>query len=137
MTSVSCSVEITASADHVWSIVGGFDNLPLWLDMLRSSRLEDGGRVRRLEAANGAAIVERLLSFDEAGRRYSYRHVEAPDPVTDYVGAMAVEEIAPGRARVTWSSRFTPVAIGEAEAIAHFEGLYANGLAGLKKLAEK
>jgi hypothetical protein len=136
MTRVSSSIEIDASADRVWEIVGGFDCLPQWLGLIRSSKLDDGGRVRRLEAVNGAVIVERMLSFDERGRHFSYCHLEAPDPVTDYVAEMSVEALAGGRSRVTWASTFTPVAVDEGEAIIHFEGIYTIGLAELKRLIE-
>lgn len=136
MTSVSSSIEIAAAPDKVWEILGGFDNLPQWLGIVRSSILEDGGRVRRLEAVNGAVIVERLLSFDERARHYSYCHLEAPDPVTDYVAEMKVEALPDGTSKVTWASSFTPVDFPEVEAIAHFEGIYAIGLNGLKRLVE-
>jgi uncharacterized membrane protein len=121
MTDVSASIEIATPADKVWDILGGFDNLPLWLSLIRTSKLEDGGRVRRLEAVGGALIVERLLHFDEAARRFRYSHLEAPDPVTDYVAEMAVETVTATRSRVHWSASFTPVGIDEAAAIAHFE----------------
>ncbi|WP_342249138.1 SRPBCC family protein [Sphingomonas sp. OTU376] len=137
MTSASASIEINAPADRVWAVVGGFDGLPEWLDLIRTSRLEDGGRVRRLEAINGAVIVERLLNFDEEARYFRYRHLEAPDPVTGYVGEMAVEPVSATRSKVRWSGSFTPVGIGEAEAIAHFEGIYVTGLEGLKRRIEK
>lgn len=136
MTEVSTSIEIDASADKVWAIVGGFDNLPHWLDLIETSRLEEGGRVRRLEAVGGALIVERLLTFDEAERRFSYSHLEAPDPVRDYISQMSVAALDGTRSRVIWSSRFTPVSVSETEAIAHFEGIYEAGLNNLKALLE-
>ncbi|CCA90741.1 SRPBCC family protein [Novosphingobium sp. PP1Y] len=136
MTEVSTSIEISASADKVWAIIGGFDNLPQWLNLIRTSTLEDGGRVRRLEAVGGALIVERLLSFDEAERRFSYSHLEAPDPVTDYVSEMRVSPLDEGRCTVVWACRFTPVSVSEAEAIAHFDGIYSVGLHALKALVE-
>lgn len=137
MTNASASIEIAAPADKVWGIIGGFDNLPLWLSLIRTSKLEDGGRVRRLEAVGGALIVERLLDFDDAARRFRYSHLEAPDPVTDYVAEMAVEAVTATRSRVRWSASFTPVAVGEEQAIAHFEGIFTTGLGELKQLIEK
>ncbi|PTQ07509.1 hypothetical protein CLG96_18055 [Sphingomonas oleivorans] len=137
MASASRSIEIAAPAERVWAVVGGFDNLPLWLKLLTNSSLEDGGRVRRLVAIDGSVIVERLLSFDEVARRYSYSHVEAPDPVTDYVGAMMVEEIDSGRSRVTWSSSFVPAGVTEAEAATQLETVYDQGLTDLKSLIER
>jgi len=136
MSKVAVSIDIEAEADRVWALIGGFDSLPQWLPMIRKSSAADGGRVRRLEARNGAIIVERLLRFDEAGRGYSYCHLEAPDPVTDYVGELRVEPLADGNSKVTWSSSFTPAGIPEAEAIAHYERIYGEGLGELKKRLE-
>lgn len=132
MTEVSTSIEIAAPADKAWEMIGGFGNLPLWLCLIRTSTLEDGGRVRRLEAVGGAIIVERLLHFDEAARRFRYNHLEAPNPVTGYEAEMFVEPVDDRHCRVVWASRFTPAGISEADAIAHFEGIYTVGLHGLK-----
>jgi hypothetical protein len=135
MAQASQSIEIAAAADRVWGVVGGFDNLPLWLKIVRRSNLEDGGRVRRLDVADGLVVVERLLSFDEAAMRLTYAHVEAPDPVTDYVAIMAVADLGADRSRVTWSSHFRPLDTSAA-ATAHLEGIYRTGLADLKALLE-
>lgn len=136
MTRASFSVDINVSADKAWAVVGGYDNLPQWLPLVEASSLEDGGRVRRLSATGGAVIVERMLSFDEMRRQFSYRHLEAPDPVTDYVAHMQVDVLASNRCKVTWASSFVPAGISEAEAIAHVEGIYKAGLASLKRLLE-
>lgn len=136
MATASISVDVDVPAEKVWAVVGGYDNLPQWLTLVETSTLEDGGRVRRLSAAGGAVIVERMLSFDESQRHFSYCHIEAPDPVTDYVAHMKVDALAPDRSRVTWASSFVPSGIGEAEAVAHVEGIYRAGLASLKQVLE-
>ena len=136
MTKASISIDIEVSAEKAWAVVGGYDNLPQWLTLVEASTLEDGGRVRRLSAIGGAVIVERMLSFDEKRRHFSYCHLEAPDPLTDYVAHMYVEALTPDRSRVTWASSFVPAGIGEAEAVAHVEGIYNDGLASLKRLLE-
>lgn len=137
MVHVSQSIDISADASQVWSIIGGFNNLPLWLRIVASSELEDGGRVRRLVTEDGSIIVERLLIFDDAAKRFTYEHVEAPDPVSDYLAEMSVDAVAPGHSRATWSSRFTPRGIGAAEAVAMYESVYSRGLADLKALIEQ
>jgi hypothetical protein len=137
MLRASKSVEIAADAGRVWSIVGGFNNLPLWLRIVASSELEDGGRVRRLVTEDGSVIVERLLIFDDFAKHFTYEHVEAPDPVSGYVGEMSVDAITPGRSRATWSSRFTPRGIDAAEAVAMYESVYSRGLGDLKTLIEQ
>ncbi|MEH2539245.1 MULTISPECIES: SRPBCC family protein [unclassified Bradyrhizobium] len=137
MANASISTGIAAPTEPVWSIVGGFDNLPLWLKVVASSTLEDGGRVRRLVTGDASVIVERLLSFEEAAKRFTYTHVTAPDQVTDYVATMIVNDVAVGKSRVTWSSSFTGAGWSAAEAVAHFEAIYSRGLADLKSLLER
>ncbi|WP_342241698.1 SRPBCC family protein [Inquilinus sp. OTU3971] len=135
MTEVSVSVAISAPAGRVWSLLGGFDLLPRWLDAVRSSELEDGGRIRRLETVSGDIIVERLLEFSEAQRRYSYAHVESPDPVSGYVGTMSVRDADQGSV-VTWSSRFQPQDPGDATIAGQYERFYRTALHHLKALVE-
>ena len=136
MIEVSVSVAISASAERVWSIMGGFDFLPRWLNMVSSSDLSDGGRVRRLVTSNGATIVERLLEFSQSEYRYSYAHLDSPDPVSGYVGVMSVRD-EEGGAVATWSSSFDPIGISPTEAVARYETVYREGLAALKQLIEQ
>lgn len=81
MAQAHASIEIAASADTVWQLIGGFGSLPDWLSYIPASELSEGGRVRRLANPAGDAIVERLVAFDEAERSYTYAILEAPFPV--------------------------------------------------------
>lgn len=79
-------------------------------------------------------IVERLEVFDDKGRTYSYSILQAPFPVTGYLSTIAVhEEADAGSSRVEWSGTFTPDGTGEAEAVALFHGIYADGLEALRR----
>jgi hypothetical protein len=129
-------MEIAVSAERVWSVLGGFDSLPLWLQPIRRSTLGEGGRVRHLETVTGEAIVERLLTFNESDRCYSYALLESPSPVRDYVGTMSVRDGGNGHALATWASRFLADGIGEDEIKAQYEQIYRGGLAHLKTLLE-
>ncbi|MEB0204375.1 SRPBCC family protein [Pseudomonas sp. CCC3.1] len=131
MASASAVIDIPASADQVWQLVGGFNSLPDWLPMIVKSEAGEGGRLRRLQTEDGTVIVERLEGFDNAGKTYCYSITEGPFPVTDYLATLLVE--AHGDAsRVTWSGRFTPAGISEAEAQALFQGVYQGGLDALR-----
>jgi uncharacterized membrane protein len=137
MTEVSVSVPINASAAGVWSVLGGFDSLPLWLHIIRSSQPGDGGRLRHLETATGTVIIERLLDFNEAERRYSYALIEGPDAVSGYIGTVSVYDDGDARSVATWSSRFLPDEASKArEFISHYEQIYRTGLGGLRTLVE-
>lgn len=133
---VSVSTSIACPAEQVWSLLGGFDLLPRWIDSIVSSRLDDGGRLRHLELTDGAIIVERLLEFSEGERHYSYALLEGPLPVSDYVGRVAVRDDGEGRTLATWSSRFRSEKANEVEIATDLESFYRTGLERLKVLVE-
>ncbi len=134
MAHTSASLEVPATADQVWQLIAGFNSLPDWLPLIASSELTDGGRVRNLKTADGHAIVERLQTFDEATRSYSYSFVSAPFPVTGYLATISVQDIADKAASlVTWSGSFSPVNVTDEEAVQLFRGIYEDGLTALKE----
>ena len=139
MAQASASIDLPVSADQVWALIGGFGSLPDWLPYIPQSELNEGGRVRRLANPHGAAIVERLITFDHPGRSYSYAIVEAPFPVTDYLSKLRVKEVdADKSSRVEWSGQFTPKGVSDDEASTLFRGIYEDGLKALgKQLASK
>ena len=131
MATASAVIDIPASADQVWHLIGGFNSLPDWLPFIPKSELSEGGRVRSLQTADGAVVIERLEAFDNAGKTYSYSILQAPFPATDYLATIRVE--AQGEStRVTWSGRFAPVGVSEEEVTALFGGIYQGGLEALR-----
>jgi hypothetical protein len=131
MATASAFTDIPASADEVWQRIGGFNSLPDWLPLITSSELSEGGRVRNLQTADGAVVIERLQAFDNAAKTYSYSIEQAPFPATDYLATLKVEAQGEG-ARVTWSGRFEPVGVSEEEVVALFGGVYQGGLQALR-----
>ncbi|KPN91236.1 SRPBCC family protein [Pseudomonas nunensis] len=131
MATASATIDIPASADQVWQLIGGFDSLPDWLPFIVKSELSEGGRVRSLQTADGAVVVERLQAFDNAGKTYSYSIEQAPFPATDYLATLRVEAQGQG-ARVTWSGRFTAKGVTDEEVEALFNGIYKGGLEALR-----
>ncbi|AOJ62641.1 hypothetical protein WJ32_09350 [Burkholderia ubonensis] len=134
MAQACASIDIPASADEVWKLIGGFGSLPDWLSYIPSSELSEGGRVRRLANPAGAAIVERLIAFDEAQRSYSYAILESPFPVVNYRSTLRVRENGgPNASTVEWSGTFTPNGSTQEEASKLFRGIYEDGLSELAK----
>ncbi|MGW6059588.1 SRPBCC family protein [Streptomyces sp. NPDC055189] len=134
MATTSASIEVPVPADRVWQLIGGFDALPDWLPFIPVSESSEGGRVRSLKSADGGVIIERLLTFDEKARTYSYSILQAPFPATDYVATLAVHEV-PGQdaSRVEWSGVFEPVGVSDDEVVALFHGIFSDGLAALRQ----
>ncbi|WP_064120916.1 SRPBCC family protein [Pseudomonas fluorescens] len=131
MPTASATIDIPASADQVWQLIGGFDTLPDWLPFIPDSELSDGGRVRTLQTADGAVVVERLQAFDNTAKTYSYSIEQAPFPATDYLATIKVEAQGQG-ARVTWSGRFNAKGVSDEEVVALFSGIYQGGLEALR-----
>jgi len=87
---VSESVELTAVADAVWSVVGQF-SLDWHPAVARVSLIGEGvGQLRRLETRDGREIVERLEAIDNAQRVYRYALV-AGVPASRYRGTIEVK----------------------------------------------
>ncbi len=132
MAQASASIDIPASPDQVWQLIGGFDSLPDWLPSIPKSELSEGGRVRHLTNPNGETIVERLVAFDDAARSYSYAILRAPFPVTGYLSTLRVQETDDGKgSRVEWSGQFTLNGVSDQEASRLFQGIYEDGLKAL------
>ena len=133
MATASSVIEIPVSADQVWQLVGGFNSLPDWLPFIVKSEASDGGRVRHLQTADGGVVVERLQSFDNVARTYSYTIEQSPFPVSAYLATLQVEALTDASAKVTWSGVFTPAA-GTTDAAVEelFAGVYSGGLEALR-----
>ncbi|MEW5698997.1 SRPBCC family protein [Pseudomonas synxantha] len=133
MATASSVIEIPASADQVWQLIGGFNSLPDWLPFIAKSEPGDGGRVRHLTTADGGQIVERLQSFDNVARTYSYTIEASPFPVSAYLATLQVEALTETSAKVTWSGVFTPAADTTDAAVEElFAGVYSGGLEALR-----
>ncbi|MFJ3008350.1 SRPBCC family protein [Pseudomonas fluorescens] len=131
MATASATIDIPASADQVWQLIGGFNTLPDWLPFIPKSEPSEGGRVRTLQTADGGVVIERLQAFDNDAKTYSYSIEQAPFPATDYLATIKVEAQGQG-ARVTWSGRFNAKGVSEEEVVALFNGIYQGGLEALR-----
>lgn len=133
MAKTTVSIEIPASADAVWQLMGGFDALPDWLPFIPKSVVTEGGRVRSLTTSDGGTVVERLEAFNNRQRSYTYSIIQAPFPVVDYLSTITVHETADIQvSRVEWFGESTPVNVTDEEAEALFTGIYRDGLKALK-----
>ena len=133
MANTTVSIDIPATAEDIWHLMGGFDTLPDWLPFIPKSESKEGGRVRVLTSADGETIIERLEAFNQSQRTYSYSIMKAPFPVVDYLSTITVHTTANSNvSRVEWSGSFTPVDVSNAEAEALFTGIYRDGLLALK-----
>jgi len=128
----SSSIDIPASPNEVWQLIGGFNSLPDWLPYILKSELSEGGRLRHLATPSGDTIIERLERFDNTARTYSYSILKAPFKITNYLATIRVEAKDGGNSsRVEWSAIFTSNGISDEEASKLFQGIFDDGLKAL------
>lgn len=145
---VSEKIDIAASADKVWAVMGNFDALKDWHPAVESSAADKGneaGSVRTIVLkGGGGVIVEVLQKYDAAGRTYSYRAKEAgPLPVSNYTSTIVVHGEG-DKASVEWRGAFyrgfpgndPPPEQNDAAAIKAITDVYVGGLTKLKSLVE-
>ena len=137
MTKVSLSTTRPVSAQAVWGMIGGFNNLAKWHPAVAKSEetKEGAATIRRLTLHGGGTIVERLEGKDDKKRTYTYSILSGPLPVAGYKATLHVEENKDGKScTVEWSSAFEPSGAAEPEAMKAIRGIYEAGFDNLRKM---
>ncbi|HEX2790035.1 MAG TPA: SRPBCC family protein [Steroidobacteraceae bacterium] len=143
------TITINAPADKVWATVKDFDSLDKWHPAIAKDEIVMGtnnkpGAVRALSIKDGPVIKEKLLSFSNATHSFTYKFVDTPFPIKDYVSTLHVKANKDGTTLVRWSSTFKrknpadnpPDAESDAAGVKLITGVYQGGLANLKKQLE-
>ena len=133
-------INVSAAAKDVWALLGDFNSLEIWHPaVVKSSLVGDGktpGDQRTLSLPGDATILEDLISHSDDEMSYSYRIVESPLPLADYVSALQVEAVEDDSSRVVWSSAFNANGVSDKEAIDVVSGIYDAGLESISKKFE-
>jgi Polyketide cyclase / dehydrase and lipid transport len=133
MASAKATLDLPVSPDDVWQLIGGFGSLPDWVTGVFQSQLVDGGRVRHLHDSSGHTFVERLESYDRAGRRYSYSILQSPVSVTGYLAIISVTPDNGDGSHIEWSATFTSINMSQDEASSIFRSIFSSGLTALAR----
>lgn len=136
MAEVSVSTRISAPADEVWRLVGGWNALPDWHPGVEKSEIRQGGHLRHVRLADGTEITERLEDIESDERTYTYSITSSPLPVTNYRSTITVR--AEGNTSIVeWSTNFEPVGAPEADVVRSLSDFYQAGFDNLKKLLSR
>jgi uncharacterized protein YndB with AHSA1/START domain len=140
MIEVTITGDVGAPAAEVWALVADFNVLPAWLPGVTDSAIEGDGRtpgaVRRLEISvlGGRWAAERLESFDDDARSFSYSIVDTDLPLKDYLSTFRIDESGDGQScTITWSARFAAKDAPDADAEGFVRGAYTAGIDNLKR----
>ena len=131
---VTRAVQLGASADEVWQVIGGFFTIHHWHpDITELEILEDQPDLfmirRRLTFPGQPTTTEELTSMDNADHHYTYQWHEGAwgEAVKDYRASLRALDLDEGRTcAVQWSSTF----VHPEDAISEF---YWNGFRALQE----
>lgn len=97
------TIDIDATPDQVWAMLGDIGLVDKWIPGVTSVTVEGLTRVCFFE--DGHRQDEQILDYSPTTRSYRYVIKGAPLPVTDNTGTFTVQA-ANGQARVVWESSF-------------------------------
>lgn len=106
MRSFSHTVDIAATPDEVWAVLGDLTAVDRWIPGVTTVTRTDTGRVCTF--ADGHTQQEQIVEYSPLTRSYRYVIDGAPLPVRDNIGRFAVEAVD-GGSRVVWDSSFVPL----------------------------
>lgn len=146
----SDSIEINASPDAVWALVGDFAHPEKWMPMIESTTASgaDKDATRDLKLKSGGVIKEVLKKVDAETKTIQYKIDDPTDaavaPVNNYSAKITVTASGAG-SKVEWDAAFyrwflnnnPPEGQNEAAAKGFVETVVKDSLANLKVVAEK
>ncbi len=136
MAEVKVTEQIGASADAVWKLIRGFGDLTDWAAGIEKCEVmgEGVGAVRTLVMPGGLTLSERLESYDEKGRSFSYSMVEPVSlPLKNYLATVSVRKEGPDRCTVEWSGTFEPTDAPAEQLEDMMRGVYSGSITSIRK----
>jgi Polyketide cyclase / dehydrase and lipid transport len=143
------TITIKAPVDKVWATVKDFDGMTKWHPAVAKDEIVKGtnnhpGAERALSIKDGPVIKEKLIAHSDAMHSFTYKFIDTPFPIKDYVSTLQVKANKDGATLVRWSSTFKrknpaanpPDAENDDAGVKLITGIYQSGLANLKKVVE-
>ena len=113
MAKVYVSGVIDIPVDKVWAYARDFNGHHKWHPIIAESHVEDGkpsdqvGCVRNFTTTAGGHLRERLLTFSDVDRGFTYNILVSPMPIENYVATFRCKPITEGnRTFVEWFAEF-------------------------------
>jgi carbon monoxide dehydrogenase subunit G len=130
------TIQIDATPDAVWDLLGDLAATPEWLPGTRAARMD--GDIRTCTTTGGFDIREQISDYSAEQRTYSFRHLAVPMPVEDSSGSFAVEPDGDDRSRVTLDTSFTALDPRQEDQVrAMLDSALQQALASLKRTVQE
>jgi Polyketide cyclase / dehydrase and lipid transport len=123
---------VAAHVEEVWAVVSDFPGVIAIMGVPVESEGEGIGMTRSV-AMGESTITERLESLDPATYSTSYSIVSGPIPVREYLSTIRLVSAGDAATHITWSGRFEPEGISDADAVKMIEQVYAGGIKAIQK----
>jgi uncharacterized protein YndB with AHSA1/START domain len=114
ITRVYASRVIDAPVETIWAYIRDFNSLSGWFPGVTDSDIEDGrsgtdvGCVRSFVSNGRHRLREQLLALSDQDHRCTYRMLEGPLAVVNYVATLQLTPVTDGdRAFAEWSAEFS------------------------------
>jgi uncharacterized protein YndB with AHSA1/START domain len=136
MPHLTNTIEIKASPEAVWAVLGDLTATPRWLPGTVAARIDGDTRVCVMD--DGSQVQEQISDYSTDDRTYAWRHLQVPLPVRDSHGTYTVRSADTGNATVTLHTRFDPLdPAATAEITAMIEGAFQRSLEALRRFVEQ
>ena len=141
MAKVYVSGLINLPVDRVWALARDFNGHAQWHPLIAESHIEDGlpsdrvGCVRNFKLSDGGHLRERLLSFSDLDRSFTYNIIVSPLPLRNYLATFACKPVTEGgKTFVEWSATFDVAEADEPRLLEQVgRNTFAAGIAALAK----
>lgn len=133
---VSVKEEIAAPAEDVWQLIRDFSDINAWA-VGNVVKVEGSGigMIRHIEFSAGK-IVESCEAHDDTQMSFSYRLLESPWPISNYVAIVKLTPAGTNKTIIQWSSVYQATPQEEDAARSLIETSYSKGfIARLRKTA--
>jgi hypothetical protein len=130
LQSVSERVDLAASPDEVWPVIGQFGGS--WHPLIAKIKLigTGVGQLRVIETIDGKEIIERLDEINDSQRFYRYSNISGI-PASDYTGVFGIQPKGSGSS-VEWRAEFLADNQGTLVVRSIVSTLFKTGFEGLK-----
>ena len=140
MVRVYVSSIINAPIQQVWEYLRDFNALPKWFPSVTDSHIEGGmradqvGCIRNFGLQGGQRMREQLLSLSDVNHTWTYKMIEGPIHISNYVPTFRLMPVTDGNVTFTEGAvRFDCAKEQEGEMAGFFSNAYQSAFNNVKQ----